>query len=64
MRILLFSEVTLVKYNVSTILSPIAGVRHEIRPIRLRYLWSDFRASEEPFSEVYMAKFSLYSKLV
>ena len=40
------------------------GVRHEIRPIRMRYLWSDFRAWEEPFSEVYMVKFSLYSKLV
>ena len=40
------------------------GVRHEIRPIRMRYLWSDFRAGEEPFSEVYMVKFSIYSKLV
>ena len=37
------------------------GVRHEIRPIRMCYLWSDFRAGEEPFSEV---KFSIYSKLV
>ena len=40
------------------------GVRHEIRPIRMRYLWSDFRAWEEPSSEVYMVKFSIYSKLV
>ena len=40
------------------------GVRHEIRPIRMCYLWSDFRAGEEPFSEVYMVKFSIYSKLV
>ena len=40
------------------------GVRHEIRLIRMRYLLSDFRAWEEPFSEVYMVKFSLYSKLV
>ena len=30
------------------------GVRHEVRPIRMRYFSSDFRASEEPFSEVFM----------
>ena len=40
------------------------GVCHEIRPIRMRHLWSDFRARKEPFSEVYVVKFSLYSKLV
>ena len=28
-------------------------VRHEIRPIRMRYLQSDFCARKEPFSEVY-----------
>ena len=40
------------------------SVRHEIRPIRMRYLWSDFRAWKELFSEVYMMTFLLYSKLV
>ena len=40
------------------------GVRHEIRPIRMRHLQSDFRARKEPFWEVYVVKFSLYSKLV
>ena len=40
------------------------GVRQEIRPIRMRHLWSDFRAREQLFSEVYVVKFSLYSKLV
>ena len=36
MRILLFSEVTLVKYNVSTILSPIVAVK--VRALSLS-LW-------------------------
>ena len=50
---------------VLSVLHFVAGsVRHEIRPIRMRYLWSDFRAWKEPFSEVYMMTFSLYSKLV
>ena len=40
------------------------GMHHEIRPIRMRHLWSDFRAWKEPFAEVYVVKFSLYSKLV
>ena len=40
------------------------GVRHQIRPIRMRHLWSDFGAWKEPFTEVYVVKFSLYSKLV
>ena len=40
------------------------GVRHEIRPIRMRQLKSDYRARKELFSEVYVVKFSLYSKLV
>ena len=39
-------------------------MRHEIRPIRMRHLYSDFRARKEPFWEVYVVKFSLYSKLV
>ena len=39
-------------------------VRHEIRPIRMRYLQSDFCARKEPFSEVYMVKVSVYFKLV
>ena len=39
-------------------------MRHEIRPIRMRHLQSDFLARKEPFSEVYVVKFSLYSKLV
>ena len=39
-------------------------MRHEIRPIRMRHLQSDFRAREELFSEVYVVKFSLYSMLV
>ena len=30
----------------------------------MRYLYSDFRAWKEPFSEGYMMKFSLYSKLL
>ena len=40
------------------------NVRHEIRPIRMRYLQSDFCARKEPFSEVYMVKVSVYFKLV
>ena len=40
------------------------GVRHEIRPIRMRHLQSDFRAWKELFSEAYVVKFSLYSKFV
>ena len=34
------------------------GVRHEIRPIRMLHLYSDFRARKESFSEVYVVKFS------
>ena len=30
------------------------GVRHEIRPIRMRFLQSDCRAWKEPFSELYI----------
>ena len=44
--------------------TPPGGARHEIPPIRMRHLWSDFRAWKEPSSEVYVVKFSLYSKLV
>ena len=40
------------------------GVRPEIRPIRRGNLESDFCAWKVPFSEVYMVKFSLYSKPV
>ena len=37
------------------------GVRHEIQPIRMRYLQSDFRAWKEPLSELYMLNITLYS---
>ena len=43
---------------------PLGGVRHEIRQIRMRYLQRDFCTWEEPFSKLYMVKFSLHSKLV
>ena len=39
-------------------------MRHEIRPIRMPHLKSDFRARKELSAGVYVVKFSLYSKLV
>ena len=36
-------------------------MRHEIRPIRMRYLYSDFHAVKEPFSEMYYGEiFALF----
>ena len=40
------------------------SVRQVIRPIRMRYLWSDLSAWKEPFSVGVLVKFSLCSKLV
>ena len=39
-------------------------MRHEIRPIRMHHLKTDYRAWKESFSGVYVVKFSLYFKLV
>ena len=41
------------------------SVRQEIRPIRMRYLWSDFRAWKEPSSVgVYGEVFALFQACV
>ena len=50
--------------SLDSLVSVPGGVRHEIRPIRMCHLESDFRAWKEPFSEVYAVKFSLDSKLL
>ena len=42
-----------------------SSVRHQIRPIRMRYLWSDFSAWKEPFSVgVYGEVFALFQACV
>ena len=40
------------------------GVRHEIRPIIMRYLWSDFGSWKDGFLESYAFEFSLFSNRV
>ena len=41
------------------------SVRHEIRPIRMRYLWSDLSTWKEPFSVgVYGEVFALFQACV
>ena len=50
---------------ISELCTRTGSVRHEIRSIRMRYLWSDFSAWKEPFSVgVYGEVFALFQACV